>query len=918
MLSPAPNGCKLLTVLLLASSACWGAGQGVPLRAARVPRALLAAHVNATWAANNLSYWNEKGYAGFLLSGIQDDLVTDLWSRDGDPATTGREDALLREVRLAVERLNDGGLDRNFALVPLAPGRTYFADPAAARDAVARLEELGVFCQLTGLRGVAIDGRPSDLFYDLRWDGYAYDTYGADDVKAGAHDLGRGAVRAILRGCPDAEILVIGGRDPHWGPLWCAFLRGMADGAGNRSRHILHFLTRAGLSQTGPVSLKSIARRERRLLGVQWGPRANLSMGMRPMMRDGVGDSAASVAAYPVAAFRVQLAMAKVLSDQYVWVDGGGASWCPLAAKDAVLYGALHQNAPRPATQTIPTVDNLSDYAVSTRFDSSLRVGEHELNGRRCNVLNGARGASLLCSEGVPPGTVLEGYQAPISWVDVGTGEAREIRPEAGLIALPESNRPVLLERLRAGAWVLPAALWMRLPDPLTPESGATRLEFGFVNRTGFDVSGILEVGAPPLFTVKPRQQAFQLESGDDITVRGTIRGPMTPGHGVPVTLGLVVPGRPPLERTVELPVLPALAWSVTLDGVVRHPPVAAALDSGPADEVLVCTDAGETVCLNAHGDMRWRRRFDTAFSTPPAVGIDLSGGKLIATTDDRGTLRVLLESGRLLWEAAPGGACCPSGPLFANLDGQPGDEIVVGLLDGRLEVFREDGQPLRTHPPMPGATGMAMSPVSQTAGAPFATASRLWRVGVLSGYGARDTALWRAFLPFAPIGAPVTVDVTADGMLEVLAISEHGRVHAVSSANGRHVAQFDVGGLGPATALIPCDLSPEPGSEFLLWGETGLACLSHNFESVWSASVAPVATPAVGDTRAGPRILAPVSGGVLACLDATGALLWRDERSPMPLSGGPLLADLDKDGHSECLNSSSDRVLRSLTMPPR
>ncbi|NIA13351.1 MAG: PQQ-binding-like beta-propeller repeat protein [Nitrospiraceae bacterium] len=876
---------------------------------------MLAAPVNATWAANHLSYWDQKGFAGFLLSGIQDDLVTDVWACDGDPATVGREDALLREVRLAIERLNEGGLDRNFALVPVAPGRAYFADPSAAREAVGRLEKLGVFCRLAGLRGVAIDGHASDLFYDLRWDGYAYDTYTAEDVKAGARDFGRRAVRAILRGCPDAEILVIGGDYPDWGPLWCAFLRGMAEGAGDRADVILHFLTRAGLSDTDPTSLMAMAGRARRLLTEQWGPQANLAVGMRPLVCRGVEDAVAA-AAYPLAAFRVQLAMAKVLSDQYVWVDGGGASWWRLTEKDAALYGGLFQNGAAAAKQTGPVAGNLSDYSVSTRFDDSLRVGVHELNGRACFVFNTAQGASLLCWEGVAPGTVLDGCQAPVSWVDLETGETREIAPDEGRIALPISDVPCLLERLPVGAWVLPASLWMGLPEPLTPESGAARLEFGFVNRTGFDVSGILETRAPALFTVKPRQQAFELESDAELAVRGTIRGPMTAGRDVPVTVGLVVPGRPPLERTFDLPVSPALDWSVALDGVVRHAPVAAGLDSDPADEVLVCTDSGEVVCLSSRGEVRWRRRFDTSFSIPPAVGVDLSGGKLIATTDDRGTLRVLLESGRVLWETAPGGLCCPSGPLFADLDGQPGDEIVVGFLDGRLEVFREDGQPLRTHPPLLGATELVMSPVSGAAGSRLVGVSHLWRMGVLSGYGVRKTALWRAFLPFVPVCAPAMADVTGDGVDEVLAVSEQGRVLAVSGGNGRHVAQFDVSRLAPVTALVACDLLPGPGPEFVVWGGKGLACLSHDFEAVWLAPLNAVAAPAVGATPAGPRILVPVRGGALACLDASGALLWRDERSSTPLSGGPLLADLDRDGRSECVYPSSDRVLRSLIVP--
>ena len=55
--------CSLLTIALFARAE--GSVVALPL---------LEAPINATWAANHAEEWHEKGFRGFLLEGILDDL----------------------------------------------------------------------------------------------------------------------------------------------------------------------------------------------------------------------------------------------------------------------------------------------------------------------------------------------------------------------------------------------------------------------------------------------------------------------------------------------------------------------------------------------------------------------------------------------------------------------------------------------------------------------------------------------------------------------------------------------------------------------------------------------------------------------------------------------------------------------------
>ena len=75
-----------------------------------MPKVLLSAPINATWAANNPDHWIALGIDGFLFEAVPGHLAT---TED----FSGTDDtALVRELRIAHARLSDEGIEANFLL----------------------------------------------------------------------------------------------------------------------------------------------------------------------------------------------------------------------------------------------------------------------------------------------------------------------------------------------------------------------------------------------------------------------------------------------------------------------------------------------------------------------------------------------------------------------------------------------------------------------------------------------------------------------------------------------------------------------------------------------------------------------------------------------------------------------------------
>jgi len=888
-----------------------------------VPRVLLCAPVNATWAANHVQYWTAKGVQGFLLSGIQDDLTIDPWAVDGDPATMDAEDLLLREVRLAAERLAGAGIDRNFVVVPLAPERAYFAQDAPAGEAVARFGQVAAFCRQAGLRGVAIDTRATDLFYDYRWDGYAYDGYAPSDLDNGARALGRRTVRAVLRAYPDAEILVLTEGYRAWHPLWRALFGGMLDALGPAHAEAFHLLTRETLREVEPLRIRDIAARTRRLLADilsgdarhWWERHGSVAVGVGPLgYRDGI-EGRAPVAHYPLEAFRVQLAAAKLFSDHYVWIAGEGPTWWRVTKEDKEIYGGLLQNGAAIRAQTGPVIEDLLAYTARTPLDAYRRVGPYALGGRACHVLNTATGAAVVVWEGVANETALGERAAPVFMTELRTGRRHELLPKDGQVTVGPACGPVLIEPLPVRPWVLPASLWTSIPEPPSPSTRSAQVRFGLAARSGFHVTGALEALAPQGFGISPRRRPFDLENGEAAHVNATLRGSFRLGQTMELGLGLVAPGGPPVMRSFRLPVCPDLVWRRDFDGVVGHGLAAADLDGDSSIEVVACSDAGEVACLGADGGLRWKRRFPARFVARPIVVRDGSGGALTVTLDQRGRLQALFERGRVAWEKHLAPPARRQGPAPAVLDDRPGEEILVALADGGIVAVAAHGETLWSY--AAGATGgcFATERMPGERWEKVFVAATAGGGGVLDCVDGRGGRIWRAALEGPPCGAPAFADVNGDGAPEVLTLTLSGVVQAWHAPSGRLASRAASPKSIAPNAIVADELLPEQGVEILLIGTSSLCCLSNGFDRLWRAPLSPVAPLVVAHVRGGPRILAPTREEGLVCMDGEGRLLWRDTRSRVPLAGPALVAGLAPNGGPACVYADTNRGVRTIVL---
>jgi len=906
--------------LIITTWLAWNAAQAQP-PPSDMPAVLLNSPINATWAANHGRYWTDKGFGGFLLSGIQDHLESDVWAVDGDPATTEADDLLLLEVRLANERLIEQGIDRNFVVVPIAPDDHYFCDAAVARRAVARFKRVGVFCKRAGLRGIAIDTRPASLFYDFRWDGYRYGAYTAAQLAEGARAFGQRIVRAFLGECPASDLLVITDGYRYWGSLWFALLEGMLEGVDTSRDAQLHVLTRATCLETAPARIRAVAERIPRILRrhvdrntwERWQERGHVALGMGPLgYRDAAG-TRTPVAAYTFDAYRRQLAAAKLYSDHYVWVEGNGPSWWRLTATEAQTYGRLLQNGAAVAVQTQPVIGNLEAYDVRSPFDDLLRVGPYRSNDGPAYVFLSEQGAALFLSDGIQQNLQIEDLGASLVLTLLVSGARREIEIRDGRLTLAPCADPVLIEPLPVRQWVVPTALWLEQPDPPTSPSASVLTRFGFANRTAFDLAGSLEALPPEGFSIRPAVQPFDLSPGQGLRVDGIMRGRFDANTTIKTRLRIAASGSASaVTRTFQCDVARRLKWRTALDGVVQAAPTIADVDGVAPREVLVCSDAGEVACLNADGTCRWKRRFRGRFDVPAAVGRGAFGERAIALIDAHGVLRVLRHDGRVAWERPFEVRCGPSGPLFADLHPFQGDEIIVGLGDGRVVALRADAEILWSYDAESAPAFLSVHR-RKADGDHHILLACTDRSGTVACIGRDGRCLWREAIGGALVSPPVVADIEADGADEVIVATATGGIHVLDAktAASRSHANLGVAVQSFTVAHFPAGREPH----FLITNPGALYCLSRTFDVEWSVELHAVGAPAVARLAAGPCILVATSTGQVVALSTDGAVLWRETRAPVPLAGSPVVSDVDHDGDLECVYASTDRLLEAIPL---
>ncbi|MCC6144045.1 MAG: hypothetical protein IT368_09580, partial [Candidatus Hydrogenedentes bacterium] len=489
-------GVLAIVFLLSGTAPAWEPAHesGGPLPPPDPPHTLFAAAVNAFWAANHPEIWRNLGVDGLLIEGVVFDPMMSIWSMDGDPASFGEKDALLKEVRAAATQLEAAGLLWNFVHCPLDPARPWMADPGLQREAIARFEEIGLFCRLAGVRGIALDmGRQNPMF-DLRWDGYPQGEAHAARLKEGAMDFGRHLVRAVIRAFPAAEFVVLADDPVLEGPLWLPMFEGMLEGFGAARDLRLHLLVRHTADMQDPAELIAEPERMRRYFAARlspenykrWTTQCTWGAGLAPLGRDATFKPIARLAP-PV--YRVQRAAAKLASGAYLWIESDSQEYWRVNSAEAASYLGLLQLGYAPAGQNAELLPGLAEYGFRDPVDYLCRTG---FGNDGEFVLQDESGAYrfLLASEGQLPAE----ESAPL--LDLGTGES--VAGQGRGAIMPQTRGPAVLEGpLPIVPYAVAASLWLQPEVPLTAGDGRVRIHFGFRNPLATTIAGQLDAIAP-------------------------------------------------------------------------------------------------------------------------------------------------------------------------------------------------------------------------------------------------------------------------------------------------------------------------------------------------------------------------------------------------------------------------------------
>jgi outer membrane protein assembly factor BamB len=244
-----------------------------------------------------------------------------------------------------------------------------------------------------------------------------------------------------------------------------------------------------------------------------------------------------------------------------------------------------------------------------------------------------------------------------------------------------------------------------------------------------------------------------------------------------------------------------------------------------------------------------------------------------------------------------------------ANLHPFPGQELVIGSRDGYVTALLSNAQILWRA--RAGASVQSIQTVPNPSG----------RDGVLAFadenaatcLASDGSVVWQRSMPGRPTCKPGVGDCDGDGLPEMVFTLDDGTVSFLKLADGTDAWSGTLPAPCHPSAITLADIAPRPGTELLVSAGDSLLCLTSRFEVLWTAPLN-TTTPVCVAPGAAPSLLVSTGDAGLFALDPTGAVLWRDTRSTVPIDGSASVATQSL--ASFAVYTSRDGVIRCIHVP--
>ncbi|MBM3289284.1 MAG: hypothetical protein FJY92_03960, partial [Candidatus Hydrogenedentes bacterium] len=366
----------------------------------------------------------------------------------------------------------------------------------------------------------------------------------------------------------------------------------------------------------------------------------------------------------------------------------------------------------------------------------------------------------------------------------------------------------------------------------------------------------------------------------------------------------------------------PRAAWSYIARSNLYAAPVVADVHPAPGLEILIADSEVRTLrCVSSLGDELWNYRGPWTKRQASSAAASMTareGVGTIAIANGNGIVCALdAQTGSELWRKAVV-RVDRGGLLWADLDGDARDELVVCGDDGVARAFRANGDALwasdATATAMPGrfVGALAAADIDGDSAAELFGVTE-WGAACLTGAG----ALRWAYEPGARcVGAPI-VYRDGDGAKLAFASRVPAAVHVVRVETGEvlwRAALIESPDDYTASGLAAGDLDGDGVREIVACDARGhVHCFSNGalrwlFDTDKAANAMASIADVTGDGA--PEVLVAGGDRTLYGLDAHGAPVWRYETGARLLHP-PTIADVDRDEKADILIGGGDHVLR-------